>query len=88
MAENPQEGGSPSPEQEPSQDVPASEPTPTDKDKPASPTTEAAPTAPKQPAAAKAAGPETPQEKKAREFIVQAEKKLASSQTFFGGIFG
>lgn len=86
MAENPQEGGSPPPEQEPSEDVPASEPTSTDK--PASPTTEAAPTAPKQPAAAKAAGPETPQEKKAREFIVQAEKKLASSQTFFGGLFG
>ncbi|CAI8041511.1 Beta-soluble NSF attachment protein [Geodia barretti] len=82
------EGGSPAAE-EPSPDGPAaSEPNSTDK--PDSPTTtEAAPTAPKQPtAAAKPAGPETPQEKKAREYIAQAEKKMKSSQTFLGGLFG
>lgn len=32
--------------------------------------------------------PETPQEKKAKEFIAQAEKKIKSSQSFFGGLFG
>ena len=32
--------------------------------------------------------PPTPQEKKAREFFDQAEKKYRSSQTFFGGLFG
>lgn len=32
--------------------------------------------------------PPTPQEKKAREFADQAEKKYKSSLTFFGGLFG
>ena len=32
--------------------------------------------------------PPTPQEKKAREFAEQAEKKYKSSLTFFGGLFG
>ena len=45
----------------------------------------------KQPPAQKTSGPpapETQQEKKAREFLVQAEKKMKSSQSFFGGLFG
>ena len=33
-------------------------------------------------------GPMTPQEKKAREFIEQAEKKVKSAQGFFGSLFG
>lgn len=32
--------------------------------------------------------PEGPQERRAREFIEQAEKKIKSSQSFFGGLFG
>lgn len=32
--------------------------------------------------------PEGPQEKKARFFVEQAEKKVRSSQSFFGGLFG
>lgn len=32
--------------------------------------------------------PPTPQEKKAREYAEQAEKKYKSSLTFFGGLFG
>lgn len=32
--------------------------------------------------------PPTPQEKKAREYFDQAEKKYRSSLTFFGGLFG
>ncbi len=40
------------------------------------------------PPAAKATPPDGPQDKKAREFIEQAEKKLKSSQGFFGSIFG
>ena len=32
--------------------------------------------------------PESPQERRAREFIEQAEKKIKSSQSFFGGLFG
>ena len=81
------DGGSPGAEQEPSSDVPpASEPSLT-ADKPDSPTMETAPS--KQPTAeAKPAGPDTPQEKKAREYIAQAEKKIKSSQSFLGGLFG
>jgi len=32
--------------------------------------------------------PEGPQEKKARGFMEEAERKIRSSQTFFGGLFG
>ena len=32
--------------------------------------------------------PEGAQEKKARGFMEEAEKKIKSSQTFFGGLFG
>ncbi len=38
--------------------------------------------------AAKAPPPDGPQDRKAKEFIDQAEKKLKSSQSFFGGLFG
>ena len=33
-------------------------------------------------------GPETAQERKAREYIEQAEKKVKSAQSFLGGLFG
>lgn len=35
-----------------------------------------------------AATPDGPQDRKAREFIDQAEGKIRSSQSFFGGLFG
>lgn len=53
------------------------------------------PPAPARPAAAAAkppppvpSGPETAQERKAREFMEQAEKKVKSAQGFFGSLFG
>ena len=36
---------------------------------------------------AAAAAPEGPQDRKAKDFIEQAEKKVKSSQSFFGGLF-
>lgn len=54
---------------------------------PATSQPEAAPT--QQPvAAASRQQPEGPQEKKAKYFVEQAEKKVRSSQSFFGGLFG
>jgi hypothetical protein len=81
MDENPQDASSP-PDQEA---TPSSEPQ--------SPPTEDKPTSTQQPPAGAAASrgppaPETPQEKKAKEFLAQAEKKIKSSQSFFGGLFG
>ena len=34
------------------------------------------------------AAPDGPQERKARDFMEQAERKIRSSQSFFGGLFG
>ena len=82
MAESAPDDGSPPREKEPAPEGSGSEPPPDEK--PGPPTGAAGPT---QPPPAKAAAPETPQERKAREFIAQAEKKLKSSQSFFGGLF-
>lgn len=46
----------------------------------------ASPTQP--PSSGAQAAPDGPQERKARGFVEQAEKKIKSSQTFFGGLFG
>ena len=43
---------------------------------------------PPQPSSTSRSVPETTQEKKAREFLELADKKVHSSQTFFGGLFG
>ena len=93
MAESAPDDGSPPQEQEPGSDGPSpTEETPA----PSSPTGATpveekpllGPPAAKAEAVAGPPAPETPQEKKAREFIAQAEKKIKSSQTFFGGLFG
>ncbi len=77
-------GGPPPPEPTPPAPV---QPQP----KPPSPLKAATPLVPTsqgRPPATKASPPDGPQDRKAREFIDQAEKKLKSSQSFFGGLFG
>lgn len=93
MAEPASDGDPPAPEQEqPALDTQNSEPQP-----PASPMATDGKSSPQVPPASSsptpatsAAGPPPPesaQEKKARDFMLQAEKKIKSSQSFFGGLF-
>lgn len=43
---------------------------------------------PQKPPPPAASAPDGPQERRAREFMEQAEKKIKSAQSFFGGLFG
>ncbi len=52
------------------------------------PTEEQPPSSQPSQAAAKAPAPDGPQEKKAKAYMEEADKKVKSSQTFFGGMFG
>lgn len=82
------------PGEEPKQLIPAAEPPP--KEQPDSAPQQASSSVPQQasssvpaPSTAPAApGKLGPQEKKAREFIEQAEKKVKSAQGFWGNLFG
>lgn len=82
----PDEGPPPQEVQSPTTDgVPSEVPSPPSDQKQEPPPPSSAALPKEQP---KAAAPESPQEKKARDFITQAEKKIKSSQSFFGGMFG
>ena len=49
---------------------------------------EATPSSSSEPPAGARAAPDGPQERKARAFMDEADKKVKSSQSFFGGLFG